>query len=191
MVELKLTETQRLHIEACCLRTIASTEQIYDDRKPASSLKEVLIGKRGMRWFLQLYPAALGLVGLFIWRWLIPAISLDQLLYSIGLPVVVVGNLPEVLAIVGAASAAWMGTYAWGVEGRVEYATRTENASRRAAVLHSVVQELSDTLPGAVPDMSEYDSQLDDDAPNPLIERALGRHREPATRPQPHRNELA
>lgn len=191
MVEFELTETQRHYIEESCLKAISSTEDLYDNLKPAPFLKEALVGTRNLKWFNVLYPTTIGLISLFIWRWLIAATSLDQVLRTIGIPAVVVDNLPEASALLVAASIAWMGAYAWGVEGRVEYATRAENASRRAAVLHSVVEALSDTLPGAVPDMSEYASQLDDDSPNQLIERALGRSRGLAHRPRPHRNDLA
>lgn len=189
MTEIELTELQRLEIENRCLRAITSTEDIHEQFTPAPHLRVSLVGNRGLQWTTVTVSILAGLFGLLLWGWVLSVLAIDDLLLGLGLPAMVVDNLPEALAIFGAAATAWTGTYSWGIEGRVEYATRAQNASRRAAVLYSVLQELSDTLPGAVPDMHEYAYDTDDGEPNPLIERALGRYRGPSNRPRPTRNE--
>ncbi|WP_050931589.1 hypothetical protein [Aestuariivita boseongensis] len=185
MEEIELSDVQRFQIEKRCMRAIERTEDSYNDLRPRDGLREELVGSKSLVWTMTLYPFAMGIFALFLWRWIFDALSVYSFLVNFGIPSVVANNIPEVLALFATASMTSFGAFNWGAEGRVQYATMAENADHRASVLYSVLRELSDTLPGAVPDMSEYQGNWDDHSPNDLIDRALGRFRERRTRPAP------
>lgn len=182
-IEVKLTDVERLEIERRCLIAIEHSEDWHDKLRPRADLKDDLIGSKKMTWFMMLYPTAVGIFGLLIWRWLFEALEIYQFLKDIGLPSIVVNNLPEIFVLFGTAAVTCFAALNWGASGRIEYANRAENASRRASVIYSVIEELSDILPGAIPDLSEYRFSWNDDDPNDLVERALGRYREARKRP--------
>ena len=75
-------------------------------------------------------------------------------------------NIPAFVAILAAAMGSWIVVYQWGVEGRMAFANRAENAACRADALARVAFELDDALPGVIPDLRGCATREHDDQPN-------------------------
>jgi hypothetical protein len=188
-LEINLTEAQKLTVERRCLEAVRISEEIHEKMVPSEGLRDELVGTRGDKWTALILGIFSGVLSLVVWRWLFNTFHIDEFLAGFGLPYLIASNLPELLAMKAAAFASWLGTYSWGVEGRVHYVNQAFNAHDRSSVLHSVCEELAEILPGAIPDLSDYSHNYDDDRPNSLVEIALGRRVEVNRRPSPRRRE--
>lgn len=174
-LELDLTDDERAAIRRQCEDAIRLAEAIQKEFVPHDDLKQEFVGTRGSRVTAIVMGVAAGAVSLVLWRWIFNLVGLAEFMAARGLPPQFSPSLAEFLAIVSAAYGSWFVAHSWGVEGRIQKGTQAFNAHERSGVLHSVVEELSVILPGAVPDMSDYAHSHDDSRPNHVIEKALGR----------------
>ncbi|WP_422000029.1 hypothetical protein [Roseovarius mucosus] len=182
---IKLTEAERLKIEKACIETARLAESIQDQMEPHPNVRESLFGTIGHRWGAVLFGLFTGIIVLLALNWLFGSLGAAGFLAGLGVPVLVLEYTPEVLALYSAATSAWFFMFSWGVEGRVEYFTSWRNAHRRAAVLHSVLGELSNMLLDAVPDFDDYAHDHEDDRRTPFVKRALGLEVEAQEQPYP------
>ena len=174
-LELDLTDDERAAIRRQCEDAIRLAEAIQKEFVPHGDLKQELVGTRGSQVTAIVMGVGAGAVSLVLWRWIFNVVGLAEFMAARGLPPQFSPSLAEFLALVYAAYWSWFVAHSWGVEGRIQKGTQAFNAHERSSVLHSVVEELSVILPGAVPDMSDYAHSHDDSRPNHLIEAALGR----------------
>lgn len=181
MREIELSQKDREALRNACEFAIETTKQIIDDFEPADFVKHEILGQKGIVPFSIGCGVVSGISGYAIWWLIIDWLGLDRLIATLGVPDWIASNIPVFFAAWGGAGAAAMVLVSEAREARLRLANQSENANARAMVLHSVVEELSDALPGAIPDMDNYSHSLDDDRSSQLIERALGRQGPPVS----------
>ena len=182
MREIELAREDREALRNACEQAIERTERIIEDFEPADHVKHTILSQRGFIPFAIGFGIVVGIFSYVIWTLIIGWLDLDRFVSDLGVPDWAAYNIPVIFAVWSSAGGTAMGLVNEAREARLRLATQHENAHARAMVLHSVVEELSDALPGAIPDMDDYSHSFDDDRPSPLIERALGRRGPPIER---------
>lgn len=176
-MQLEITEAQKKAILDRCLTAVRNTEGILGKLTPRNDLLEDITGDKSIRYLPVLFGVIAGIVSLMIWNWAFETFNLGVFVRSFGIPAFLADSIPHILALTAAAGTSWRWSYAWGVEGRRLYINQAFNAHERAMIIHSVVEELADILPNAVPDLDDFAHNYDDDRPNNLVEIALGRRK--------------
>ena len=185
LAEIPLINEEKLLIERKCLEEVSRAEDLDDDLRLPDSMLEEIVGTKTLKWTFLAFGLITGVVSLAALRWLDSALGYTTFLYDLGIPSVVSKNLPELLSLCVAANVIWTAMYSWAVEGRYHWATTALNAQKRASVLHSVVECLTDVLGDAVPDLSDYAHVHDDSEPNRRMERLLGKSDDEYHKAQP------
>ncbi|WP_170546538.1 hypothetical protein [Ruegeria arenilitoris] len=185
LAEIPLTNEEKLLIERKCLEEVSRAEDLDDDLRLPDSMLEEIVGTKTLKWTFLAFGLISGVVSLAALRWLDSALGYTTFLYDLGIPSVVSTNLPELLSLCVAANVIWTAMYSWAVEGRYHWATTTLNAQKRASVLHSVVECLTDVLGDAVPDLSDYAHVHEDSEPNRRMERLMGQSEDEYHKAQP------
>lgn len=187
---IKLSEIDCLRIERACSEAAQRAEMVSDQMELDPFLKEELIGSKWERRYAVGLVLVTASVSYAFLTWAFDALGIYSFIKGLGLPTLIADHTPAILAILQAALGAWYMAYIWAVPGRVDYFVKWDNAHRRAAVLHDVLEELSDILPGAIPDFSEYAHSWDDDQETPPLQRLFGKRVEQRRTPRPKRRSV-
>lgn len=180
--EIDLDDSERRRIYDACARAIERTERFRDDAIPREGVVYQIMGQKGLLPFAIGWGVASGIVGYTIWSALLQWIGATIFLSDLGAPHWLAANIPVALAVWAAAMGTAVPLVGESREARHRLMTEQQNAEARAAVLFSVIEELRDAMPGAIPEMDDYCHSHDDDRPSPLVERALGRRGPPDRR---------
>lgn len=182
MDEISLTTEERDALYSRCERAIHCAERFNEDLWPADGMKYQVLGQKGIVPFAIGWGVVGGLIGYVIWSLIVGWLDLDRLLASIGLPMWIASNIPVFFAAFGGASGAATVLVSEAREARHRLLTERQNAHARATALHWVLEDLRDMMPDAIPDLDDYAHTYDDDEPNALVEKAIGRRGPPAKR---------